>query len=73
MEEPAAPRLHRGAHLEAAAREDLDAYGVAELQARIDLLQGEITRTGAALRLQAAVPDGDRVKDRLMAGDGSWW
>ncbi len=49
MEEPAAPRQQRGAHLDAAAREDLDAYGVAELQARIDQLQGEIERTQAAL------------------------
>jgi uncharacterized small protein (DUF1192 family) len=64
MEEPAAPRLHRGAHLEAAAREDLDAYGVAELQARIDLLQGEITRTGAALRRKTS---GRQAADALFS------
>jgi uncharacterized small protein (DUF1192 family) len=54
MEEPAAPRLHRGAHLEAAAREDLDAYGVAELQAR----------TGAALRRKTS---GRQAADALFS------
>ncbi|WP_174301553.1 DUF1192 domain-containing protein [Caulobacter sp. S45] len=49
MEEPAPPRAPRGAHLDAATREDLDAYGVAELNARILRLQGEVERTRAAL------------------------
>ena len=49
MEEPASPRISRGAHLDALVREDLDAYGVEELQARIARLEGERDRTHAAL------------------------
>ena len=49
MEEPAPPRASRGAHLEAAAREDLDAYGVEELNDRIARLEAEAARTRSAL------------------------
>ncbi len=49
MEEPAPPRTPRGAHLDAAVREDLDGYAVEELQARIGRLEGEVERTRAAL------------------------
>ena len=49
MEDPAPLRAPRGAHLEAAVREDLDAYGVEELQARIARLEAEALRTRAAL------------------------
>ena len=49
MEEPAPARVARGAHLDAVVREDLDAYGVEELQARIARLEAEAGRTRAAL------------------------
>ena len=49
MEEPAPARVPRGAHLDAVAREDLDAYGVEELKARIARLEAETDRTRAAL------------------------
>ena len=49
MEEPALPRSPRGAQLDAALREDLDAYGVEELTGRIARLEGELARTRAAL------------------------
>ena len=49
MEDPAPPRSPRGAHLDAAVREDLDAYGVEELNARIVRLEAEVERTRAAL------------------------
>ncbi len=49
MEEPAPPRAPRGAHLDAAVREDLDAYGVEELRARIVRLEAEVERTRSAL------------------------
>ena len=49
MEEPAAPRAARGAALIEATREDLDLYAVKDLEERIERLQDEIHRTGAAL------------------------
>ena len=49
MEEPAPPRAPRGAPLEAAAREDLDGYGVEELRHRIAQLECEVERTRTAL------------------------
>ena len=49
MDEPVAPRPQRGAALDAIGREDLDAYGVEELSARIARLEVEVERTRAAL------------------------
>ena len=49
MEEPAPPRLARGALLDAVGREDLDGYGVEELEGRIARLDAEAQRTRAAL------------------------
>jgi uncharacterized small protein (DUF1192 family) len=49
MEEPAPPRIPRGASLNEAAREDLDLYSVEELTERIGRLEGEIARTRAAM------------------------
>lgn len=49
MEEPAAPRIARGAALIEATREDLDLYAVGDLEQRIEQLQGEIVRTRSAL------------------------
>ncbi len=55
LEDPAPPRRARGAALAELMREDLELYGVAELEARIEQLQSEIARTRAQ-------------QDRKMAG-----
>ena len=47
MEEPAQARLLRGQRLAEAMREDLELYGVAELEDRIAALQEEIDRCRA--------------------------
>ena len=60
MEEPAAPRIARGAALIEATREDLDLYAVGDLEERIERLQDEIVRTRSAL---------DRKKNGLAAAD----
>ena len=49
MEEPAEVRVLRGQRLQEAVREDLELYGVAELEERIEVLQGEIARVQAQL------------------------
>jgi uncharacterized small protein (DUF1192 family) len=49
FEEEAAPRRGRGAALGELAKEDLEVYGVEELQERIDALRAEIARTEARL------------------------
>ncbi len=67
MEEPASPRTPRGAHLDAAAREDLDAYGVEELTARIARLQDEVERTRTAL---ARKQSGRQAADALFSFGG---
>ena len=64
MEEPAAPRPHRGAELEAIAREDLDTYGVEELAARIARLEAEAERTRAALERKRS---GRQAADALFS------
>ena len=64
MEEPAPPRAPRGAHLEAAIREDLDVYGVEELEARIERLRAEVERTRAALNRKQS---GRQAADALFS------
>ncbi|HYC81202.1 MAG TPA: DUF1192 domain-containing protein [Solirubrobacterales bacterium] len=49
IEDEASPRRLRGAALADLAREDLDLYGVEELEERIALLKEEIARTEARL------------------------
>ena len=44
MEEPAEVRISRGQRLIEAVREDLELFGVSELEERIEVLQAEITR-----------------------------
>jgi len=44
MDDPADVRLGRGQRLSEALKEDLDLYGVAELEERIERLQAEIAR-----------------------------
>ncbi len=47
--EPAAAHTRRSELLDAATREDLELYGVDELEARIARLRAEVERTRAAL------------------------
>jgi len=49
MEEPAEVRIGRGQRLIEAVREDLELFGVAELEERIDVLQSEIARVRAQI------------------------
>jgi uncharacterized small protein (DUF1192 family) len=49
MEDPAEPRSFRGDLLLQASREDLEIYGVADLEDRIAALEAEIVRTRAQL------------------------
>lgn len=49
LEEPAEPRRARGVAIIDLAKEDLELYGVEELQMRIEQLQAEITRAKAQL------------------------
>jgi uncharacterized small protein (DUF1192 family) len=48
-EEPALPRVGRGAVLRELALEDLDLYAVKDLDDRIERLQAEIARTRSVL------------------------
>ena len=49
MEEPAEVRVGRGQRLVEAVREDLELFGVAELEERIEVLQSEIARVQAQI------------------------
>ena len=49
MEEPAEVRIARGQRLLEAVREDLELFGVAELEERIDVLNSEIARVRAQI------------------------
>lgn len=49
MEEPAEVRISRGQRLVEAVREDLELFGVAELEERIEVLQAEIARVKAQI------------------------
>ncbi len=49
MEEPAEVRVGRGQRLIEAVREDLELFGVAELEERIEILQSEIARAEAQI------------------------
>ena len=49
MEEPAEPRSSRGDYLVQASKEDLEIYGVIDLEDRIAGLEAEILRTRAQL------------------------
>ena len=57
LEEPVEPRRARGAALVELTREDLELYGVAELEARIENLQSEIGRTKTQLERKIAGRD----------------
>lgn len=49
MEEPAEVRMGRGQRLTEACREDLELYGVAELEERLDILRSEQARVEAQI------------------------
>lgn len=49
MEEPAEVRIGRGQRLLDAVREDLDLFGVAELEERLDVLASESARVQAQI------------------------
>ena len=54
MDEPAEVRVGRGQRLVEAVREDLELFGVAELEERIDVLQSEIARVQAQIERKRA-------------------
>lgn len=49
MDEPAEVRVGRGQRLIEAVREDLELFGLAELEERIDVLHSEIARVQAQM------------------------
>jgi uncharacterized small protein (DUF1192 family) len=68
MDEPAEVRIGRGQRLVEAVREDLELFGVAELEERIDVLQTEIARVQAQIDRKRA---GRAAADALFgAGPG---
>lgn len=54
MDEPAEVRIVRGQRLAEAVREDLDLFGVAELEERVETLRAEIARVEAQLERKRA-------------------
>ncbi len=64
LEEPAEPRLSRGAALRTVVTEDLSGYPADELDARIAALEGEIERTRGVL---AKKRDGRSAADALFS------
>jgi uncharacterized small protein (DUF1192 family) len=54
MDEPAEVRVGRGQRLAEAVREDLELFGVVELQERLDVLRTEIARVEAQLERKRA-------------------
>ena len=54
MDEPAEVRIGRGQRLAEAVREDLELYGVVELEERIQVLREEIARVEAQLERKRA-------------------
>lgn len=63
MEEPAEVRIGRGQRLTEAVREDLELYGVAELEERIEMLRAEIVRCQAQIEKKKA---GRQAADALF-------
>lgn len=54
MDEPAEARVLRGQRLAEAMREDLELYGVAELEERIEALEAEAARCRAQIERKRA-------------------
>ena len=55
MEEPADVRIGRGQRLLEAVREDLELYGVSELEERLEVLQTEAARVQAQIDKKRSV------------------
>ena len=68
MEEPAEVRVVRGQRLTEAVREDLELFGVAELQERLEILRSEIARVEAQLERKRA---GRAAADALFGARSS--
>jgi uncharacterized small protein (DUF1192 family) len=68
MEDPAEVRIGRGQRLAEAVREDLELYGVAELEERIAVLQAEIDRVRSQIDRKRA---GRAAADALFGDKGS--
>lgn len=64
MDEPADIRIGRGQRLVEVTREDLELYGVAELEERLTVLRGEIARVEAQLQKKRS---GRAAADALFA------
>jgi uncharacterized small protein (DUF1192 family) len=64
MEEPAEVRVGRGQRLLDAVREDLELFGVAELEERLDVLRAEMARVTAQI---AKKRSGRAAADALFA------
>jgi uncharacterized small protein (DUF1192 family) len=54
MDEPVEVRIGRGQRLAEAVREDLELYGVLELEERVEILRAEIARVEAQLERKRA-------------------
>lgn len=54
MDEPVEARVLRGQRLAEAMREDLELYGVAELEERIEALEAEVARCRAQIERKRA-------------------
>ena len=54
LEEPAGPRGQRGEALTQALHEDLELYGVVDLEERVQRLEAEIARTRAQIEKKRA-------------------
>jgi uncharacterized small protein (DUF1192 family) len=65
MDEPVNARVMRGQRLAEAVREDLDLYGVSELEERISVLQAEIDRVRAQIDRKQA---GRAAAESLFGG-----
>ena len=68
MDEPAEVRIARGERLTEAVREDLELFGVVELEERIETLRAEIERVEAQLERKRA---GRAAADALVGARSS--
>ena len=65
MDEPAEVRVGRGQRLAEAVKEDLELFGVVELEERIEILQAEIARVEAQMSRKRS---GRAAADALFSG-----
>lgn len=68
MDEPAEVRIARGERLTEAVREDLELFGLVELEERIETLRAEIARVEAQLERKRA---GRAAADALFGARSS--